>query len=77
MGFPENLRDARLNKNLTQKELAEAAGLHYVQISRLETGCHRPTTTTLKKLSRALEIGPRDLAATEELANAVKRKRRP
>lgn len=76
MAFPQKLRDARLNLDLTQKELAEAAGIHPVQVSHLENGRHRPTTTTLKKLSAALGVSPRDLAETGELANAVPRRRR-
>jgi len=65
-----------LKKDLTQKELAAAAGVHYIQISHLENGKNRPTTTTLKKLSKALGVGTRDLADVEELANAVRRNRK-
>ncbi len=76
MGFAEKLRANRLARCLTQKELAEAADVHHVEISRLENGRNNPTTTTLKKLSKALKLEPRDLAEPGELANAARRTRK-
>ncbi len=76
MGFAEKLRSARLNKTLNQRELAKASGVNHIQICRLENGRHKPTTTTLKKLCKALGLEPRDLADVSELANATTRKKR-
>jgi transcriptional regulator with XRE-family HTH domain len=76
MGFAEKLRSARLKRTLNQKELAQASGVNHVQICRLENGHHQPTTTTLKKLCKALGLKPGDLADASELANATKRRRK-
>jgi len=54
------LKEIRLSKFLTQKELADLTGLTEASISRLERGIHRPRLSTIKKLAKALEIEPRE-----------------
>jgi transcriptional regulator with XRE-family HTH domain len=54
------LRDARERRFLTQDELAEAAGVQVVTISRIENDRQlgKPRLTTIRKLAAALEIDP-------------------
>ncbi len=48
------LINARLEQNLTQKELAEKSGIRQSNISRIEKGVCTPTLGTLKELARGL-----------------------
>jgi len=50
------LYDLRMDKMLTQEELAIKSGLSVSQISRLENGKHPPRFSTIKKLARALNV---------------------
>ena len=43
--------DARMSKNLTQKELAERTGINQADISKLENGTRNPTVNLLKRLA--------------------------
>ncbi|OGE33967.1 transcriptional regulator [Candidatus Daviesbacteria bacterium RIFCSPHIGHO2_02_FULL_41_14] len=45
----------RLNKGLTQKELAERVGTKQSAIARLEGGNSNPSVAFLKKIAEALE----------------------
>jgi transcriptional regulator with XRE-family HTH domain len=55
------LRAIRERAALTQRELAEQAGITYVQISRLERGEAEPYPATARKLAAALGVRPADL----------------
>lgn len=44
---------------LTQQELARRAGIRQETLSRIESGKHKPTMKTLKKIDRVLSNGPR------------------
>lgn len=46
--------EARLEKNMTQRQLAEASGIRQSNISRIENGACMPTLTTLRELATAL-----------------------
>jgi predicted transcriptional regulator len=48
------LIQARIDKKLTQAELAEQAGVSQVMIARLESGMSNPTFATLNKVAGAL-----------------------
>ena len=53
------LRHERMRRALTQKELAEEAGVSYVTISRMENDSAGPVKpTTLRKLANALGVAP-------------------
>ncbi len=52
---PEEIRRLRLKAGLTQKELAERAGVSQSLIARIESGTVDPRLSTLKKILRALE----------------------
>jgi len=46
--------EARLNQNLTQKELAERSGVRQSNISRIENGTSSPTVATLQALAAGM-----------------------
>jgi transcriptional regulator with XRE-family HTH domain len=46
----------RKELNLTQKELAEMAGISIATLKKAEKGIHKPTPATLLKLSEALNV---------------------
>ena len=70
MFFADNLRRLRLERFLSQAELARRAEMHAITITRLEAGVQAPTTRTVRALAEALEVQPRDLAAPHEVAAA-------
>lgn len=47
-------RDARVERELTQVELAKLSGIPQADISRIERGAGNPTETTLQRLAAAL-----------------------
>ena len=50
------LRDLRAERKLTQAQAAEAAGVHVVQIARLEAGRANTTVATLVALAGAYGV---------------------
>jgi len=54
---------ARIYRRMTQKELAEAAGMLQSVISRLETGRHVPRPETIDRIADALCMAPFEMAA--------------
>jgi transcriptional regulator with XRE-family HTH domain len=71
-GFAERLRTLRKQKDLSQTELGQLAGLHYTHIGRFERGTSRPGSDTLRRLADALGVSGDYLleGATEEAAKA-------
>lgn len=51
-----NIKIARIQKNISQKQLGEMLGVTYQTISRWENGVMLPTTENLIKLSDVLEV---------------------
>ena len=45
---------ARIESNMTQKQLAEMSGIRQSNISRIESGSCSPTIATLQKLALAM-----------------------
>lgn len=45
---------ARIEKKMTQKDLADKSGVRQSNISRIESGACIPTLTTLKELAKGL-----------------------
>lgn len=62
--FSERLIHLRGQKNLTQQELGEAAGISPSQISRYEAGLAMPRKTVMRKLADALCVTVEDLLGT-------------
>lgn len=48
--------DARKNRNMTQKELAERTGIDQADISKIETGNANPVLSTLKRLAEGMDM---------------------
>ena len=64
--FPQNLAFYRAKKGLTQRQLADLAGLSWSQISRYESGAVKPRLSALMRLADALGI------STDKLANEAR-----
>ena len=60
-----NVRRIRLEKGLTQEELAERAGVSQFYISLLETGGRNPTVVSLWELAQALGVSHVDLVVPD------------
>lgn len=56
-----NIKGLRINKNMTQEDLAELANLSVRQISRVENMEHEPSLEVLCKLANAFNMNPSDL----------------
>jgi transcriptional regulator with XRE-family HTH domain len=55
------LRELREDKTLSARELAEAAGVHYHTVLRLENNKGEAHPKTIRKLAAALGVEPREL----------------
>jgi transcriptional regulator with XRE-family HTH domain len=59
--FGRKLRSLRLERGLSQEELAFRAGLHRTYVSSAERGERNVSLVNLDKLASALEVHLRDL----------------
>lgn len=59
--FGEALREVRLERGLSQEELAHACDRHRTYISKLERGKNSPTLRTFEQMADALEMRASDL----------------
>jgi len=66
--FAENLRRLRLERFLSQRELARQAGVHAVTLTRLEAGVTAPSSRTVRALAAVLGVEPRELTTPHEVA---------
>ena len=57
----KKLRQLRIERAMTQEELAQAAGIGKNTVNRLETNITEPRPPTLRKLAQALEVDPAEL----------------
>ena len=55
------IRVYRSHRGMTQKRLAEAAGINPVYLSQIETGKRAGSLGTLAAIAKALEVEPGDL----------------
>ena len=62
------LRAARFNAGMTSEELAEAAGVHRVTLSRWENGHASPTLEQLRLMAEALGVSVHSLIDDEVAA---------
>lgn len=62
----KNLLQLRMSQGLTQKQLAQAAGLYDgIVISRLETGCTKhPRIATVMAIAKALGVSVEELVGS-------------
>ena len=56
--FGQLLRRLRLERRLTQEELAEAAGVSPRYVALIEAGARNPTLNVVLELAAALQIPP-------------------
>jgi transcriptional regulator with XRE-family HTH domain len=72
MGISDRIKQLRVNKNLTQTDLAKLVGLTYVQVGRYETKKSAPSSDVLQKLAYALDTTTDFLmnGSKDDLANA-------
>ena len=59
-----NIARLRLERLLTQEELAAATGTSRVSVSKWERGIAAPRMTTLRRIAQALECDVRDFVVT-------------
>jgi transcriptional regulator with XRE-family HTH domain len=69
----EAVRHRRMERelNLTQRALADKAGITVAHLSKLEKGRTNPTWGTMRKIAEALELSLADLAARAEEFSAI------
>jgi len=56
-----SLREMRLRRMLTQKDLAKRAEVSYQTVQAWEGGQSRPRPAAMRRLAEALEVTPDDL----------------
>jgi transcriptional regulator with XRE-family HTH domain len=56
MELHNRLKQARLDKKLSQQELEKISKVHYTNIGRYERGEAKPSAEVLKRLAEALDI---------------------
>jgi len=59
--FGKHLKELRLQKGLSQEELANQSGQAFSQIGRFERGVRSPTLSSLKSLAEGLGVHPKEL----------------
>ncbi len=60
------LKEWRERRGLSLRKLAEASGVHYVSLVRIESGRLDPRLSTLLKLCKALKISIAKLVGTDK-----------
>jgi len=65
-GLGKAIRQLRERRELTQEDLAEAAGVTVRTLSQLETGNANPTWATVGDIARALGVSIAELAKRSE-----------
>lgn len=63
----QKLLERRTAKGMTQQELAVAAGLHAITVSRIERGAVQPDLSTVEALARALGATVAELLGDPEV----------
>lgn len=67
------VRQLRLERGLTQKELAELVGMSASEVSRLELVAKRPYIRTLHRLADGLGVNMTDLFPVDSRARVPRR----
>lgn len=74
MSIGDNIKKARQQAGLTQKELGEKLGITFQSVAQWETGRRTPKPATLKKIAAALGVSWYELISDdpEEQAETIK-----
>jgi transcriptional regulator with XRE-family HTH domain len=54
----DRLKDVRIERALTQQELADKAGIGKNTVNRIELNLAEPHMSTVRKLAQALDVDP-------------------
>lgn len=54
--FGIHLRELRIERKLTQEDLADRAGMHFTYIGQIERGLRNPSLVNLEKIAKALKV---------------------
>jgi transcriptional regulator with XRE-family HTH domain len=65
-GLGAAIRELRLERGISQEDLAHAADTHPTWISHLESGRNNPSWGTVRRIAAALEVSVSDLARLAE-----------
>lgn len=68
----KKIQEIRINKDLSQQQLAQKAGLSKALITHIETGKRYPSEKALTKIIEALEISEDDIFTQEVKEEAIK-----
>ena len=68
LAFAAVLKRHRMRRNLSQEELAEAAGVHHTYISMVERGARNPTLAVADRIAYAFGMKLSALVAEAERA---------
>ncbi len=82
IAFGQRVRQLRLDRGVTQEEVAHRAGIHVTYLSGIERGVRNPSLTSIYALAAALEVPvsqlfafvpppPRRIALTNEPREAL------
>ena len=63
--FGQKLKTLRVERGFTQEILAEIVDLNPRQISKIETGEHLPSASTIEKLCEVLDVLPQEFFTVE------------
>jgi len=73
--FGDNLKKIRVEKNVSQQELADMISTHSTHISRYERNLAQPSIEVVKKIAEALEVSTDTLiygTQDEKVKNSLK-----
>lgn len=54
--FGDNVKKIRVDKNISQQELADIVGIHSTHVSRYERNMAQPSIEIAKKMAEALDV---------------------
>lgn len=66
LALNENIKNARLKKKMTQRELGQAIGVSHNAISDWESGNHKPDADTVMALCKVLDVDANYMLDWEE-----------
>ena len=71
MTIGEKIKKTRVEKGLTQKELANRLNSSYVMVNQYENGKRNPKLETIKKIAKALDVDYLEFIASDKYARLL------